>query len=80
MKSSNVYLKRSELKPSFITGFYEIPKFKEISGVKEIVYSEDLRNNNLIWKLKIYPNGNGVAKNEYISIFLELAEVISLSK
>lgn len=28
--------------------------------------------NNLIWRLKVYPNGNGVAAGEYLSVFLEM--------
>lgn len=26
----------------------------------------------ITWRLKVYPNGNGVAKNTYISVFLEM--------
>ena len=28
--------------------------------------------NGLTWRLKVYPNGNGIAKGNYISIFLEM--------
>jgi hypothetical protein len=26
--------------------------------------------------MKVYPNGNGVAKNSYLSVFLEMVKVI----
>ena len=26
----------------------------------------------LTWRLKVYPNGNGIAKGNYISVFLEM--------
>ena len=26
----------------------------------------------LVWRLKVYPNGNGIGKGSYISVFLEL--------
>jgi len=45
------------------------------STSKDTIYSTELLTNGLVWRLKIYPNGNGVAKGEYISIFLELIEV-----
>jgi len=33
--------------------------------------------NGLTWRLKVYPNGNGVAKGNYISIFLEMLKGLS---
>jgi tripartite motif-containing protein 37 len=36
------------------------------------VYSEHLVTNGIKWRLKIYPHGNGNAKNIYLSIFLEM--------
>ena len=40
----------------------------------EIVYSEPplVTKSGLTWRLKVYPNGNGVAKGNYISVFLEM--------
>lgn len=40
----------------------------------DVLYSDELKTNGLIWRLKVYPNGNGVIKGEYISVFLELRE------
>lgn len=69
---------RSELIPFYESAKFDIIEFRKISQDKEIIYSEELNTNGLIWKLKIYPCGNGVAKNEYISIFLELISVNKL--
>lgn len=38
----------------------------------EVIYSEPLIANGLTWRLKVYPNGNGIAKGNYLSIFLEM--------
>lgn len=46
---------------------------------KEFIYSPELFTNGLVWRLKVYPYGNGAAKGEYISIFLELIEGLSES-
>jgi hypothetical protein len=37
----------------------------------EVVYSSELSSNGVIWRLKVYPRGNGVAKDQYLSVFLE---------
>ena len=40
----------------------------------EVVYSPPLIANGLVWRLKVYPFGNGGAKGEFISVFLELVD------
>ncbi len=67
--------------PKYETAKFEINNFLEIlnnnNNNNEIIYSPELRINGLIWRIKIYPKGNATAKNEYISIFLELLEGIN---
>jgi tripartite motif-containing protein 37 len=47
----------------------------------EVIYSEPLIANGLTWRLKVYPNGNGIAKGNYLSIFLEMvAGLAEISK
>jgi hypothetical protein len=29
-------------------------------------------SSGLTWRLKVYPNGNGVARDKYLSVFVEL--------
>lgn len=31
-----------------------------------------ITKSGLTWRLKVYPNGNGIAKGNYISVFLEM--------
>ena len=37
------------------------------------VYSPPLTVNGLSWRLKVYPDGNGVVRGNYLSVFLELS-------
>ena len=37
------------------------------------VYSPPLNVNGLSWRLKVYPDGNGVVRSNYLSVFLELS-------
>ena len=66
--------------PKYETAKFEINNFLDIlnnNNNNEIIYSPELRINGLIWRIKLYPKGNATAKNEYISIFLELLEGIN---
>ncbi|VDO76837.1 unnamed protein product [Schistosoma mattheei] len=37
------------------------------------VYSQPLHVGGLSWRLKVYPDGNGVVRGNYLSVFLELS-------
>uniref|UniRef100_A0AAQ5YJG5 Tripartite motif containing 37 n=1 Tax=Amphiprion ocellaris TaxID=80972 RepID=A0AAQ5YJG5_AMPOC len=37
------------------------------------VYSPPLQISGLCWRLKVYPDGNGVVRGNYLSVFLELS-------
>jgi tripartite motif-containing protein 37 len=62
----------SELVPNYESATFVIRDFTRIRHTHEVVYSEPLIFNGLTWRLKVYPNGNGIAKGNYISIFLEM--------
>lgn len=62
----------SELVPNYEASTFVIRDFNRIRHTHEVVYSEPLLFNGLTWRLKVYPNGNGIAKGNYISIFLEM--------
>lgn len=62
----------SELVPNYDSSVFVIKEFTRIRHTHEVVYSEPLITNGLTWRLKVYPNGNGIAKGNYISIFLEM--------
>ncbi|CAD8181400.1 unnamed protein product [Paramecium pentaurelia] len=60
---------QSEITPQYVCDSFELNSFNQSD---EIVYSDHLITNGIRWRLKIYPHGNGNAKNIYISIFLEM--------
>jgi tripartite motif-containing protein 37 len=67
----------SELVPQYEASLFVIKDFSRIRHTHEVVYSEPLIFNGLTWRLKVYPNGNGIAKGNYISIFLEMLKGLS---
>ena len=70
----------SELVPQYEQSIFIIKNFSRIrqnpNGAEEndIVYSDPplVTKSGLTWRLKVYPNGNGIAKGNYISVFLEM--------
>jgi tripartite motif-containing protein 37 len=46
------------------------------------VYSDPplVTKSGLSWRLKVYPNGNGIAKGNYISVFLEMLKGLADSQ
>jgi len=55
-----------------IIGVFVLSDFTEIKD--EIVYSECIKMSGVVWRLKVYPRGNGVAKDSYMSVFLEMVQ------
>ena len=51
---------------SFDVGSFTLCDFGLPSLSEEVVYSEMLHAHGLSWRLKVYPNGNGVARNSYV--------------
>lgn len=72
----------SELVPQYEQSVFVIKNFNRIRNNQssqtleenEIVYSDPplITRSGLSWRLKVYPNGNGIAKGNYISVFLEM--------
>ena len=62
-----------------MTGTFILPCYKEAQQTKEVVFSDKICSNGVVWNLKVYPDGNGVAKGNYISVFLELVKGSSSS-
>jgi len=52
---------------------FELKQFSTYES-NAIVYSPALMHNSIKWRLKVYPNGNGNAKDHYISVFLEMGQ------
>jgi tripartite motif-containing protein 37 len=69
----------SELTPTYEHSVFVIKDFSRIRHIHEVVYSDPLIANGLTWRLKVYPNGNGIAKGNYISIFIEMLKGLTES-
>lgn len=48
-------------------------QFTHLQHKADPVYSPPLHVNGLCWRLKVYPDGNGVVRGNYLSVFLELS-------
>ncbi|XP_031553349.1 E3 ubiquitin-protein ligase TRIM37-like isoform X1 [Actinia tenebrosa] len=62
----------SEIVPPYDTSTFCITHFSMLKRKADPVYSEPLNVNGLSWRLKVYPDGNGVVRGNYLSVFLEL--------
>lgn len=62
----------SDIVPPFEQGEFKIANYEVSWKQHEVIYSEILISNGLTWRLKVYPNGNGNAKDQYLSVFLEM--------
>jgi hypothetical protein len=66
------YLVQSEIVPGYDTGTFMMQQFSQLQLKADPVYSPPLHVNGLCWRLKVYPDGNGVVRGNYLSVFLEL--------
>lgn len=64
----------SDFLPEYLRGEFEIKEYVQIIDDKETIYSDPLTSFGITWRLKVYPNGNGQAKGNYLSVFLEMVK------
>ncbi|VVC25902.1 Hypothetical protein CINCED_3A003233 [Cinara cedri] len=62
----------SEVIPKFEGGTLIIKSFSDKMLQSEPIYSQPIGCNGVSWRLKVYPNGNGIVRDRYLSVFLEL--------
>jgi len=62
----------SEVVPPWQFAEFDIHNYRVHCSTGEVIYSECLCLNGLSWRLKVYPNGNGVAEGRHLSVFLEM--------
>ncbi|EFC39449.1 predicted protein [Naegleria gruberi] len=62
----------NEIVPPYEGGQFRIENYSELLKTTEVIYSDPITINGLQWRLKVYPNGTGVAKGVFISVFLEM--------
>ncbi|CAK1552564.1 unnamed protein product [Leptosia nina] len=63
----------SEIVPSYDSSTFPLTKFTQLQHAAAPVYSAPLHVHGLCWRLKVYPDGNGVVRGNYLSVFLELS-------
>ncbi|CAG9585736.1 unnamed protein product [Danaus chrysippus] len=63
----------SEIVPSYDSSTFPLTNFTQLQHAASPVYSAPLHVNGLCWRLKVYPDGNGVVRGNYLSVFLELS-------
>ncbi|KAI4477316.1 hypothetical protein M0804_012906 [Polistes exclamans] len=62
----------SEIVPGYDSATFAMQNFTQLQLKADPVYSAPLHVNGLCWRLKVYPDGNGVVRGNYLSVFLEL--------
>ncbi|CAG9333493.1 unnamed protein product [Blepharisma stoltei] len=62
----------SEIIPNYDSEIFEINHYTVLRSSTEVVYSKILQSDGVSWRLKVYPNGNGVARDSYLSVFIEM--------
>ncbi|KAL5255479.1 hypothetical protein ACHWQZ_G010899 [Mnemiopsis leidyi] len=67
----------SEIVPQYQSATFTLRNFSMLKRKADPVYSSHLNCNGIKWRLKVYPDGNGVARSNYLSVFLELVEGVS---
>ncbi|XP_052214330.1 E3 ubiquitin-protein ligase TRIM37-like isoform X2 [Dreissena polymorpha] len=63
----------SEIVPPYDLSTFVMNNFSALQQRADPVYSQALQVNGLSWRLKVYPDGNGVVRGNYLSVFLELS-------
>ncbi|KAJ8722901.1 hypothetical protein PYW07_004081 [Mythimna separata] len=63
----------SEIVPTYDSSTFPLTNFTQLQHAAAPVYSAPLHVNGLCWRLKVYPDGNGVVRGNYLSVFLELS-------
>jgi tripartite motif-containing protein 37 len=59
--------------PQYDEKTFTMSLFSALQAKADPVYSPPLHVNGLSWRLKVYPDGNGVVRGNYLSVFLELS-------
>ncbi|XP_029826213.3 E3 ubiquitin-protein ligase TRIM37 [Ixodes scapularis] len=63
----------SEMVPPYEASVFLLRGFSLLQQRADPVYSRPLVVSGLTWRLKVYPDGNGVVRGNYLSVFLELS-------
>jgi tripartite motif-containing protein 37 len=62
----------SEIVPEYDVGEFTIEGYNDLRQSTDVIYSQPINVNGLSWRLKVYPNGTGMARGTFLSVFLEM--------
>ncbi|MES1916011.1 MAG: hypothetical protein MHM6MM_007874, partial [Cercozoa sp. M6MM] len=65
-------LRSCPLVPAFAQRCVKVADFAQLVATDAVVYSQPLQLFHRNWRLKVYTAGNGAARGEFLSVFLEL--------
>ena len=68
---------QSEIVPPFQHSLFTIEDFSRLRNNADPIYSPPLFVDGLKWRLKVYPDGNGIVRGNYLSVFLELTSGVT---
>ncbi|CAL8089724.1 unnamed protein product [Calicophoron daubneyi] len=63
----------SEIVPPYDSSTFTLQNYSILRQRADPVYSQPLHVGGLSWRLKVYPDGNGVVRGSYLSVFIELS-------
>eukprot|EP00668_Euglena_longa_P035032 GGOE01044993.1.p1 GENE.GGOE01044993.1~~GGOE01044993.1.p1 ORF type:complete len:700 (-),score=194.30 GGOE01044993.1:198-2297(-) len=63
---------QSGIAPPWSSATFRIERYSQRCSTEEVLYSQPLQIYASFWRLKVYPNGNGIAQGNFLSVFLQL--------
>ncbi len=61
-----------------LLGTFTVENFEEELASNTPIYSGSIHQYGMTWQLKLYPNGNDLAQNSHLSVFLQLSNATPL--
>jgi len=66
----------TQIEPKFASAYFVVENFGEVRWGTDALFSNLLTVHGLSWKLKVYPGGNEASRNNYMAVFIQLADSI----
>jgi len=69
---------QDDLYPKWSSGTFTVENFEDELASNTPIYSGSIHQYGMTWQLKLYPNGNDLAQNSHLSVFLQLSNATPL--
>ncbi|TGZ70298.1 hypothetical protein CRM22_003277 [Opisthorchis felineus] len=66
----------SEIVPPYDSSTFTLNNYSILRQRADPVFSQPLHVGRLSWRIKVYPDGNGVGRGNYLSVFIELTTTL----